>query len=100
MLSMITEFYDQATQDIYDAKDSKWARCIPRSVWPAARRKLDLLDAASDVQDLRIPSGNRLEKLKGDLVGKWSVRINVQYRIVFVFKDGNASEVHVVDYHG
>ena len=62
-------------------------------------RKLMLIDAAERLQDLRIPPGNRLEKLKGDRAGQHSIRINDQWRICFRWKDGNAFEVAVVDYH-
>ena len=66
---------------------------------PSAARKLDMLDAATTVADLRSPPGNRLEKLVGDRVGQYSVRINDQFRICFRFADGTASDVEIVDYH-
>ncbi len=64
-----------------------------------AREKLLLLHAATDVNDLRVPPGNRLEKLKGDRAGQWSIRINQQWRICFTWRDGDAYAVEVVDYH-
>lgn len=68
--------------------------------WSAvARRKLWFLHAASRLEDLRIPPGNRLEALKGDRAGQHSIRINDQWRICFVWADGNAHEVEIVDYH-
>ena len=67
--------------------------------WPVARRKLDMLDAAAEATDLRAPPGNKLEKLRGRLAGKWSIRVNDQYRIVFGFESGNATAVGIVDYH-
>lgn len=65
----------------------------------AARRKLQLLNAAHALQDLRIPTGNKLEALKGNREGQHSIRINLQWRICFLWKDGNALEVEIVDYH-
>lgn len=64
-----------------------------------AGRKLDMIDAATVLDDLRAPPGNRLEALKGDRAGQHSVRINDQWRIVFVWRDGAAHEVEIVDYH-
>ena len=64
-----------------------------------ALRKLDMLDAAAELSDLRSPPGNRLEALQGDRVGQHSIRINDQYRICFVWKDGGAENVEIVDYH-
>lgn len=96
---MIVGFADKATEDIYNGVDSRDARAIPKTLWRLVARKLDILDAANDPRDLRAPPGNRLEKLKGDLEGKWSIRVNDQYRVVFAFANGSASEVRVVDYH-
>ncbi|MCZ7602885.1 MAG: type II toxin-antitoxin system RelE/ParE family toxin [Melioribacteraceae bacterium] len=62
-------------------------------------RKLLLIDAAVNLNDLRVPPGNRLEKLTGNLKGKYSIRINNQYRIIFEFEDGNAYKVEIIDYH-
>ncbi|MDR2001370.1 MAG: type II toxin-antitoxin system RelE/ParE family toxin [Zoogloeaceae bacterium] len=64
-----------------------------------ARKKLKQIDAAIRIEDLRIPPGNRLEKLSGDRENQWSIRINDQWRICFVFEDTNAYEVEIVDYH-
>lgn len=58
-----------------------------------------MLDAASSLQDLRVPPNNRLEALKGDRKGQWSIRINQQWRLCFVWTDGQASNVEIVDYH-
>ena len=65
----------------------------------AAERKLQILDSASALEDLRVPPGNRLESLHGDRKGQWSIRINDQWRVCFRFKDGNAFDVEIVDYH-
>ena len=66
---------------------------------PVLKRKLDMLDAANVLEDLRSPPGNRLEKLAGDRAGQWSIRVNGQWRICFVWRDGAADEVEIVDYH-
>jgi len=72
---------------------------VPPQVARRARKKLLLVDAAAEVAFLRVPPGNRLEKLKGNRAGQWSVRINYQYRICFVFRAGDAYQVEIVDYH-
>ena len=66
---------------------------------PVLRRKLDTLDAANVLEELRSPPGNRLEKLGGDRAGQWSIRVNGQWRICFAWRDGAAEEVEIVDYH-
>jgi len=96
---MIISFRSKATEDIYEEINSKAARKIPYELWRAAKRKLDWLSAAVLLQDLKAPPGNRLEVLKGNLSGKYSIRINEQYRIIFAFKNGNANDVEIVDYH-
>lgn len=96
---MIRSFADQATADVYLGVDSKVARRIPKPLWPVVRRKLDVLHRARALKDLRLPSGNRLEALKGDRAGEWSVRVNDQYRLTFRFEDGHAHEVACEDYH-
>lgn len=96
---MIITFLSEATKDIYDGLESKQARKISQSIWKAAQRKLDLLNAAHSLNDLKSPPANRLEGLKGHLKGKYSIRINDQYRLMFEFRDGNAYEVEIIDYH-
>ena len=96
---MILNFRDRTTGDIYNGTDSKAARTIPRALWKVAARKLDMINAAHQIQDLKVPPGNRLEILKGDWRGWHSIRINDQYRIVFHWTDGNAKDVGIVDYH-
>lgn len=64
-----------------------------------ARRKLEMLDAAHRLEDLRVPPGNRLEALSGDRKGQHSIRINEQWRICFLWRDGGADQVEIVDYH-
>ena len=74
-------------------------RVVPPSLARQARRKLLLVDAAAEIAFLRVPPGNKLEKLKGDRSGRCSIRINDQYRICFVFRSGDAFKVEIVDYH-
>lgn len=100
MFPMITGFANQGSQDIYDGTNSKDARkVLPTELWAKAAKQMSSIHAASQVGDLRLPPSNNLEKLSGNLDGKWSIRINKQYRVVFRFEGGNASEVEVTDYH-
>ena len=96
---MIRGFADKVAEDLYHGKNSKHARQIPRSIWKIVQRKLDMLNRAISLRDLRVPPSNRLEKLRGDLEGLHSIRVNDQYRIVFAFRDGDAHVVRVLDYH-
>ena len=96
---MISSFGDATTADIYHGSDSKAARRIRRELWGRVQQKLDLLNACTSVEDLRMPPANRLEKLRGDLAGFYSIRVNQQYRIVFKFANGNCEEVRCTDYH-
>jgi len=77
----------------------QFVKAFDRTVQRAVLRKLELLHAAASVEDLRIPPGNRLEQLKGDRAGQHSIRVNDRWRICFVWKDGGAEDVEVVDYH-
>lgn len=97
-VSVIKSFADQTTQDIYDGADTKVARKIDKRIWPVVVRKLDILNAAVSLNDLKSP-GNQLEKLKDDLAGRWSIRVNDQYRIIFRFYEGNATDVACKDFH-
>ena len=74
-------------------------RGVDRVVQRAALRKLELIHAAKDVEDLRIPPGNRLEQLVGDRRGQHSIRVNAQWRICFVWRDGGAEDLELVDHH-
>jgi toxin HigB-1 len=96
---VISSFGDATTADIYHGSDTKAARRIRRELWSRVQRKLDLLNACTSIEDLRIPPANRLEKLKGDLAGSYSIRVNQQYRIAFKFANGNCEEVRCTDYH-
>lgn len=72
---------------------------VPRNTLRSAHRKLAMLDAAVDIRDLRVPPGNRLEKLRGSREGQHSIRINRQYRVCFVWRNSDAYQVEIVDYH-
>ena len=97
---MIRTFADRGTADVFHGRNTKDARRhLPADLWPVARRKLDRLHAATALGDLRDPPGNRLEPLAGDLEGLHSIRINDQFRIVFRFASGHATDVGIVDYH-
>lgn len=93
---MITNFADKESAAIADGKITKR---LPAELMRIAARKLTMLHAAHQVEDLRVPPGNRLEQLKGDRAGQWSIRINDRYRICFRWADGNAHDVEIVDYH-
>jgi proteic killer suppression protein len=97
---MIHSFRDQGTEDIFNGKTSKAARdTCPPDLWRRAARKLDQIDSAASVTDLKVPPGNRLESLKGDRAGQYSVRINDQYRICFGWSEKGVTAVEIVDYH-
>ena len=96
---MIIDFGDQTTEDIFNGLDTKQARGIPNTVWRVAVRKLDMINAAHELRDLKSPPANRLELLKGRWSGYYSIRINDQYRIVFKWADQNAKSVMITDYH-
>jgi proteic killer suppression protein len=97
--SVIVSFGDQATADLYHGRRSARVRRIPADIAPAVARKLDLINAANQLRDLRSPPGNRLEVLRGDWKGFHSIRVNDQWRIVFQWSDGHAHEVQLVDHH-
>ena len=93
---MIESFGDSATENIYRGLR---VRGLPGDIQERARRKLRMINQARIVEDLQIPPGNRLEQLKGNLNGFWSIRINQQWRIIFRWKDGTKQEVTIIDYH-
>lgn len=97
---MIESFGDQGTEDIFNGDDTKAARkTLPKELWRRARRLLDQIDTVVDVALLATPPSNRLEPLKGERKGFWSVRINDQFRIVFRWEKKAARHVQIVDYH-
>ena len=93
---MINSFGDKETEKIWNGIKSKK---LPNKIQQVARRKLRMLNNVQNINDLRVPPGNRLEKLKGDLKAYYSIRVNENYRIIFKYKSGNATEVKIVDYH-
>lgn len=93
---MIRSFRDKETEKVFRRESSR--KFLP-ALQRQAQRKLAILDGAETLQDLRIPPGNRLEKLKGDREGQYSVRINDQWRICFNWSDGDADDVEITDYH-
>ncbi len=93
---MIRSFKDSMTEMVASGKAPKG---FPADIVRSSVRKLTMIDVAHDVEDLRSPPGNRLEALKGNRAGQHSIRINDQWRICFVWKDGGAEDVEIVDYH-
>ena len=93
---MIISFGDKETELIWNGQVS---RKLPREIQETARRKLRMINNSLDVNDLRIPPANRLEKLKGNLNAFYSIRINNQWRIIFQWNNGLAQDVQIVDYH-
>ena len=96
---MIVSFGDDSTADLYHGRATHRVRRFPPAIKRTALRKLDMLNAADRLNDLREPPGNRLEALKGDFEGYHSIRVNDQWRIIFHWRDSNAYSVTIVDYH-
>ena len=96
---MIASFGDRTTEDIYHGRPTARARRFPRDVVDVALVKLDSLNGASSMLDLRAPPGNRLEALKGDMKGLHSIRVNDQWRLVFRWQGSDAHDVRLTDYH-
>ena len=93
---MIRSWADAEAEKIFNLQRS---RKLPTDIQRVALRKLLMLDAAVTIEDLTVPPANRLEKLKGDREGQWSIRINDQWRVCFAWREGNAYDVEIVDYH-
>ena len=93
---MIKTFADKQTAAIFAGHE---VRKLAKEIQSGARRKLILIDSSTGLESLRVPPGNRLERLKKDRSGQWSVRINDQWRICFRWQDGHAWDVEIVDYH-
>jgi toxin HigB-1 len=96
---MIVSFGNKLAKNLVEETISKEVRKFPQELYRTARKKLLMVHVAKEVSDLRVPPGNRLEKLKGDLKDYYSIRINSQWRVVFQFENGNALNVRVEDYH-
>lgn len=93
---MIKSFNDAETEKIYRRE---FSRKLPGDIQSVALRKLRMLNNAVNLHDLRVPPANRLEKLSGDREGQYSIRINDQWRICFTWREGNAHNVEITDYH-
>jgi len=93
---VIASFADKEAARIYSRERS---RRLPAEIQEVALRKLRMLNNARNIEDLRVPPANRLEKLRGDRRGQHSIRVNQRWRICFVWRDGNAHNVQIVDYH-
>jgi proteic killer suppression protein len=93
---MIQSFKDRETQKIFELKRS---RKLPSDIQQVALRKLRMISNAKNINDLRVPPANRLEKLVGERTGQYSIRVNDQYRICFEWRGANAYNVEIVDYH-
>lgn len=96
---MVESFGNRLAEDLFYDRVSREVRRFPPELRRGARRKLLYLHDAGELADLRVPPGNRLETLKGKLAGYHSIRINDQWRVVFRWQSGNASDVQIVDYH-
>jgi toxin HigB-1 len=95
-VAVIKSFADKETERLFGGRKS---RAVPSQVRERALSKLLVLNAATDIEDLRVPPSNHLEKLRGERKGQWSVRINKQYRVCFSFEGGDAHDVEITDYH-
>jgi proteic killer suppression protein len=93
---MIKSFRDKESEKVFNRQLSGK---LPQNIQRVARKKLVILDAAMVLNDLRIPPGNRLEALKGERKGQHSIRINEQWRVCFIWRDGDAYDVEITDYH-
>lgn len=96
---MIRSFADKLTEDLFNGEPSRRVRKLNNNLVQAAFRKLDMLNSATSLEDLRSPPGNRLEALHGDLVGHYSIRVNDQWRVVFRWTPAGPEAVRFVDYH-
>jgi addiction module HigA family antidote len=96
---VILSFGNKVTEALYNGLDTKGVRHLPHDMIQKTLNKLDVLNGAHDLLDLRSPPGNRLEALRGSLSGFYSIRVNNRWRIIFRWKDGNAYEVQLTDYH-
>lgn len=96
---MIESFGNKLAEDLFEDRKSRSTNAFPPELRRPSRRKLQYLHEAADLRDLESPPGNRLERLKGNLKGFHSIRINDQWRVVFRWRGGNAFDVQIVDYH-
>lgn len=99
VLEVIRTLADDTTRDIWNGVNSKAARRIPRDLWSIVQRKLDQIDSVTKLDDLKVPPGNRLHALVGDLAGFHAIRVNDRYRIIFRFEGPDSYDVRCADYH-
>jgi len=96
---MIQSFREPATEDLFHGRRSKRVSKFPADIIKTALRKLDMLNTAHQLKDLKMPPGNRLEALKGKLAGYQSIRVNDQWRVLFRWKEGGPTDVTLTDYN-
>ncbi len=96
---MIRNFKTKKSQDIYDGVNSRAARKVPRELHPKVQRLFDQLNAATMIDTLKVPPSNRVEKLSGNYADYWSLRVNKQWRVIFKWKNSEAMDIDVLDYH-
>ena len=97
---MVNSFLNKGTEDVFNGKNTKDARkTCPKNLWRIAARKLDQIYSIIILEELRIPPGNRFESLSGDRKMEYSIRINNQYRICFIWNNESANQVEITDYH-
>jgi len=96
---MIINFKHKLTKNLFEDKETLDTLRLPPSLRRAARRKILYLHDAAELNDLRAPPGNRLEQLKGDLRGYFSIRVNDQWRLIFRWHEGNVTDLELIDYH-
>jgi proteic killer suppression protein len=97
---MIQTFKNTGTEDLFNGNHTKAARRLcPTSLWKIAARKLDQLDSVTSLEQLKIPPGNRLEALTGSRQGQYSIRLNDQYRLGFIWTPNGPAQVEITDYH-
>jgi len=100
MYQMIISFKNQATEDIFNGKNTKNARKLcPQSLWKVSARKPDQLDSVVKLEELKVPPGNRLESLSGNRKEEHSIRVNDQYRVCFKWSESGSFDVEITDYH-
>ena len=97
---MIRSFRNQGTKDVFHGVDTKAARrACPQAIWARAQRRLSQLDYAVSLRDLRLPKSNRLHRLEGDRKGQYSISVNMQHRICFIWTAAGPDQVEITDYH-
>ena len=96
---MITSFSSSLAEDIFNGINSKQSRKLPGDLHPKAKRKLDMLNATTKIETLRVPPSNKLKKLEGKLSDYWRIKIDKQWAVIFIWNNGEASQVDIIDYH-